>query len=388
MINYGKQSINNRDVSAVQKALKSDYLTQGPYVKKFEKNLKKYFGASYCTVVSSGTAALHLAGLALGWKKGDIVLVSPISFLASSNCILYSNATPDFVDISNADYNIDINKLEKKIKKLNSKKVRVVGVVVTDYAGNPSDWKSLKKIASKYKIHLINDNCHAIGASYNKDKRYAVKYADIVTHSYHPVKNITTGEGGAILTNDKKIFEKVTMLRSHGITKNPAFMSFYPGPWYYEMHELGYNYRISDMQCSLGISQLKRVNKFIKRRKEIAKIYDNEFSNSEFFKVPQTKKEHDHAYHLYPLLVKFNNLRQKKRLFNNLYKKKINLQVHFIPIHLQPYYKKNFGFKKGYCPIAEKFYLQEISLPIFYSLQKKQIYKIIKQIKNFCEKNL
>lgn len=386
MINYGKQNIDKKDISAVLKVLKSDWLTQGPQVNKFELALKKYFGAKYCSVVSNGTAALHLAGLALGWKKGDVVLTSPISFLSSSNCILYSGATPDFVDIDKSSYNIEINKLEAKIKKLKLSSKKVVAIIATDYAGNPCNWKELRHIAIKYNIKLINDNCHAIGASYFKEKSYAVKYADVVTHSYHPVKNITTGEGGSILTNHKKIYDKINILRSHGTLRNSKFMLSNDGPWYYEMHEMGFNYRITDIQCALGISQLRKINKFVKRRKEIAKIYDEEFSGEEIFKIPRVGKNYSHAYHLYPLQINFFKKNQKRDFFNKLYKDKIKLQVHYIPIHLQPYYRKNFGFKKGDYPVAESFYKKEVSLPIYFSLKTKEVYKVINKIKSFFKK--
>ena len=386
MINYGKQSIDRKDISEVLKVLKSDWLTQGPQINKFELALKKNFGAKYCSVVSNGTAALHLAGLALGWKKRDVVLTSPISFLASSNCILYSGATPDFVDIDKSSYNIEINKLETKIKKLKLSSKKVVAIIATDYAGNPCNWKELRHIASKYNIKLINDNCHAIGASYYNDKSYAVKYADIVTHSYHPVKNITTGEGGSILTNHRKIYDKINILRSHGTLKNSKLKFSNEGPWYYEMHEMGFNYRITDIQCALGISQLRKVNKFIRRRKEIAKIYDKEFSGEDIFKIPKVEKNYSHAYHLYPLQIDFDKKDQKKRLFHKLYKNKIKLQVHYIPIHLQPYYRKNFGFKKGDFPVAESFYKKEVSLPIYFSLKTKEVYKVINKIKFFLKK--
>jgi len=386
MINYGKQFIDRKDIFAVQKVLKSPWLTQGPLIKKFEFKLKNYFGSKYCAVVSNGTAALHLAGLALGWKKGDIVLTSPISFLASSNCILYTGATPDFVDINQTNYNINLSKLEERIKKLKSLSRKVVAVVATDFAGQPCNWKNLKKISLKYNLKLVNDNCHAIGAKYFKNKSYAAKYADIVTHSYHPVKNITTGEGGSVLTNNKEIFDKINILRSHGTQKNSNKMVSKDGPWYYEMQELGYNYRITDIQCALGISQLKKINKFIKKRKEIAKIYNKHFSQNNFYKIPEVEKYNSHAYHLYPLQINFKSNNQKKKLFKKLNKSKIKLQVHYIPIHLQPYYKKKYGFKKGDFPVAESFYKKEVSLPIYYSLEKKNVYKVIKAIKSFFEK--
>tara|TARA_Y100000590_G_scaffold468773_1_gene653038 strand:- start:1435 stop:2601 length:1167 start_codon:yes stop_codon:yes gene_type:complete len=388
MINYGKQFLDRKDILSVAKVLSSNWLTQGPYVEKFEKALKKKFGSKYCSVVANGTAALHLAGIALGWKHKDIVIGSSLSFVASSNAIVYSGATPDFVDIDKNTYTIDVEKLEKKIKFYLNKGKKVSAVVATDYAGHPCNWEALKAISKKYNVKLVNDNCHAIGANFKSDEKYAVKFADIVTHSYHPVKNITTGEGGAILTNNKIIATKIRMLRTHGITKNPNLMSKNEGPWYYEMKELGYNYRITDFQCALGLSQLKKLNKFTKKRKEIAKIYNSSFYENNFLKIPNITTGYGHAYHLYPLQINFRNIDQKKKLFKEFKKKKINLQVHYIPIHLQPYYKKKYGFKRGDYPITEKFYNKEVSLPIYYSLKKKEIYKVTRFINDFCNKNL
>ena len=241
------------------------------------------------------------------------------------------------------------------------------------------------RIFKKYGFTLINDACHSMGAEYYSSKKYAIKYADFVTHSYHPVKNITTGEGGAVLTNQKKFFDKINILRSHGIIKDTKLMHSNDGPWHYEMHELGFNYRITDIQSALGISQLKKINKFIRKRKEIAKIYDEEFSKSTIFTIPKVGKNYSHAYHLYPLLINFS-LSEKVKLFNNFNRKKIKLQVHYVPIHLQPYYKKNYGFRKGDFPIAEDFYKKEVSLPIYYSLKKDKVFEIIKKIKFFCKK--
>ena len=380
MINYGRQYIDSDDVKAVLRVLKSDWLTQGPQIQKFENSLKAYFNSNYCTVLSSGTAALHLAVLTLGWNKEDIIITTPISFLATSNCILYCGATPSFVDIESKYFTIDVEKLEQKIKFFKKREKKIVGIIATDYAGHPCDWKSLRKIADRYGLKLINDNCHALGAQIDNDKGYAIKYADLVTHSYHPVKNITTGEGGSILTNNKYLDKKIKSLRSHGVDQNTKNL------WFYEMKDLGFNYRISDIQCTLGITQLKKINKFLKRRNEVAKMYNKAFSNDMRFKIPDMKKNYTHAYHLYPLQINFDILKiSKKILFKKMREKKINLQVHYIPTHIQPYYKKNFNFKIGDFPIAEKFYNREVSLPIYFSLKDKEIKTVIKYLKKFCK---
>ena len=381
MINYGKQYLDKKDISAVVSVLKSDWLTQGPKVKEFETSLKNFFGAKYCSVVSNGTAALHLAVKAMGWKKGDYVFTTPNSFLATSNSILYVGAKPIFIDIDPLTFNINVKKLEEKIKINKKKGRRLVGIIATDYAGQPCDWKSLKIIGRKYGLKLINDNCHAIGASFYKNKKYACKYADVVTQSYHPVKNLTTGEGGSILTNHKAIDKKVKLLRSHGVIKKMN-----KSPWSYEMLDLGFNYRLSDMSCALGLSQLKKVNKFVRKKQKIAQIYDKAFKNIKNIKIPLIKKNIQHSYHLYPLRIEFDKFKiSKESFFRILRKKNINLQVHYIPIFLQPFYKKNFKFNVKDLKNSIKFYKEEISLPIYYSLKRKEINYVINQIKKILK---
>ena len=263
-INYGKQNINQNDIDSVSNTLRGRYITQGPKVDEFELVLKNKFGSKYCCALSSGTSALHLAAIALGWNKDDIIISTPITFVASINCIRYVNATPDFVDINNKNFTIDPNKLEDKINKYRIKKKKIKAVIGVDYAGHPADWKTLRFLADKYDFRLVNDNCHAMGASYYNDTKYAIKYADVVIQSYHPVKHITTGEGGAVFTNDKSIDEKIRTLRSHGISKRKNSKNI--GSWHYEMHEIGFNYRITDLQSALGISQLNRLNDFVSMR--------------------------------------------------------------------------------------------------------------------------
>ncbi len=386
MISYGKQTIDESDVESIIEVLKGDWLTQGPFVEKFENDLNNYFGSKYSTAVSNGTAALHLTALALGWQKGDIVITTPNTFLATANSILFVGATPDFVDIDLQTYTLDPNLLEEKIKLYLSRGQKVKAVIGVDYAGGACDWKELRRIADKYDIQLINDNCHALGTSYYSSKKYAIKYADIVTQSYHPVKHITTGEGGAILTNNKEIDNKLKCLRSHGITKKPEKLNENHGPWYYEMNELGYNYRITDFQCALGSNQLKRLDEFVEKRQFIALKYDNAFKDNDNLIIPKVRNYIKHSYHLYPLQIKFEKLKiDKKKFFLKMKEKGINLQVHYIPIHLQPYYMKKFDFRSGAFINAEKFYKLEFSLPIFPTMNEKDCEMVIKSLNEVCD---
>ena len=381
MISYGKQCIDQSDIDAVVKVLKSDWLTQGPAVETFENDLKSCFGAGHVCAVANGTAALHLTGLALGWQPGEIVITSPITFLATANCIVYAGATPDFVDIDPFTFTIDPNKLEDRIKDYQLKGRRVKAVIGVDYAGHSCDWASLREIADKYDLQLVNDNCHAIGALYLGDKQYAIKYADVVTQSYHPVKNITSGEGGAILTNDPRIDKKVRCLRNHGMTKDRSQFENNDYPWYYEMHEVGYNYRITDIQCALGSSQLEKLDQLIQKRCNIAKIYEKSFSKVDNLKIPEVHNSVDHAYHLYPLQINFKKINiTKTEFFIRMKESGINLQVHYIPIHLQPFYQKNYGFIAGNFPVSEDFYRYEVSLPIYPNLSSDDVLLVVNNI--------
>jgi UDP-4-amino-4,6-dideoxy-N-acetyl-beta-L-altrosamine transaminase len=387
MISYGKQSIDQSDIDSVVEILKGNWITQGPAVKKFEDELKNYFGSNHVCAVSNGTAALHLTGLSLGWQAGDIVLTSPITFLATANCIVYAGATPDFVDIDPITYTIDPNQVEDKIKFFQSKGKKVKAVIGVDYAGHPCNWKALREIADKYELQLVNDNCHALGATNFGDKQYAVKYADVVTQSYHPVKHITTGEGGAVLTNHSAIDKKVQRLRTHGITKDLDQLEKNDGPWYYEMHEMGYNYRITDFQCALGSSQLKKLDQFVQKRRKIANIYDKSFSIVDNLKIPKANNSAKHAYHLYPLQIDFDKLKiTKSEFFKKMKESGINLQVHYIPVHLQPFYQKNYGFNTGDYPLSESFYRNEVSLPIYPDLTTDDVSLVLNNIMEIISK--
>ena len=377
MINYGSHYIDKKDLALVVSALKSKSLTTGTYVDNFEKNLNQYFGCKDSAVVSSGTAALHIAGIVLNWKKGDIVITAPNTFVATLNTILYSGATPDLVDIQMNSYSIDLNLLEKRIIYYKNKNKKVKCVIAVDYAGHPCDWKGLKYLSKKYGFQLVNDNCHAMGSKYEGRLDYAAKFADIVTHSYHPVKNFTTGEGGAILSNNSQYIKKAKILRSHGLIYNNKKNS----SRYYDLKTLGYNYRLTDFQCALGISQLKKLPKFIEKRRSISKVYDNSFQKIEFMKVIDEKKNDYSANHLYPLLINFKELKvSKKQFFLRMLKKKIRLQTHYMPLHFHSYYKKNFKFANQKYPISELFYDREVSLPIYYGLSSKDTEKVIIKI--------
>tara|TARA_Y100000389_G_C17469582_1_gene529084 strand:- start:4675 stop:5853 length:1179 start_codon:yes stop_codon:yes gene_type:complete len=380
-ISYGRQHISNDDVLYVKNSLRSDIITQGEYVKLFEKKINSFFGSKYSVAVSSGTAALHLSMLSLDLKKTDKVLTSPISFLASANCIEYVGAKVDFCDINKNTYTIDPEKVESKLKKDRNIKV-IIGV---DYAGHPADWESLHFLKKKYNLRLINDNCHAVGAKIKNNQSYAVKYADIVTQSFHPVKHITTGEGGAIITNNKNLYNKIRILRSHGIERNKVELDK-RGLWFYKMRQLGFNYRISDINCALGVSQFRSVKKFINKRRSIANTYNKLLEKIPNLILPRVEKDYYHSYHLYPILINFKKLKIKKTIFFNKMKKYgVALQVHYIPIYQQPYYKKKYKFNPKNFPISENFYLQEVSLPIFYSFKKKDQIKLISIIKKILK---
>ena len=378
---YGKQTITQDDIDSVVKTLKSDWMTQGPTIPKFEKALCEKFGSNYASVAANGTAGLHLIALGLGWKRDDIVITTPITFLASANCAVYVGAKPDFADIDAESYTIDPSKLEEKIKSYKTQNKSVKAVVAVDYAGHPCDWDALKTLKEKYGFQLVNDFCHALGAEYKNDFHYSSKFADAVNLSFHPVKHITTGEGGAVLTDNEILDKRIKTFRTHGMTKDPDILERNDGPWYYEMHEPGFNYRITDFQCALGIKQLEKLDKFIERRREIAKYYDEVFSKDERFIYPHVSNDAKHAYHLYPLQIKFDELGiEKKEYFEKLKEKNIILQVHYVPVHLQPFYKKNFGFKDGDFPVAEKFYKQEFSIPMYPMLENDDLDYISKTI--------
>jgi len=371
-IPYGKQSISDDDIRAVDDVLSSDFLTTGPKVKEFEDELCRYCDVKYCVALSNGTAALHLASMCL-LQKGDKVLTTPNSFLATSNSILYVGAKPVFVDIAK-DGNIDLDLCEEELKKDSSIKA-IYGVA---FSGNMLNQEKLKHLKEKYNIKILEDNAHAIGAIYEGIKAGSCKNSDVSIFSFHPVKHLTTGEGGAVTTNSKEIYEKLLILRNHGMVRTKEMK-----PWQYEMRELGFNYRITDIQCALGISQLKKLPAFIERRVKIAKKYDEFFKDS--IVKPLYTFNGKSSYHLYVVQVNFNELNiSKSELFNCLREKNIGIQLHYIPINKQPYYK-DLGYGNESTPNMDKYYEECFSLPMYPALtdtQQDYILKTLMEILN------
>jgi len=376
MIPYSHQFVDRDDASSVRDALFSNWLTQGPKIKEFEKSLTDYCGTKYAVAVSNGTAALHASYFVAGIQEGDEVIMPPLTFAATANAAIWQRAKPVFVDVDETG-NIKTDLIENKITQ------KTKGIVIVDYAGLPCDFVNIKKIAKKYKLVLIEDAAHSLGAEYKGVKIGDI--ADLTTLSFHPVKSITTGEGGAILTNNKNYYEKLLLFRSHGITRNQnKFLNKNNEPWHQEMQELGLNYRLTDIQAALGVSQLKKLDNFISKREKIAAKYDKDLKGIDGLILPKLLfKERKSSWHLYPIRVK----KEKRRfIFEELQKSGIGVQVHYIPVYWHPYYQK-LGYKKGLCPNAEKWYESEISIPIYPSLTKEKQEKVIKNLKEILKTN-
>lgn len=384
-IPYGRQHIDKADIKSVVNVLGSDWITQGPNVSDFETALAKYCGAKYAVAVSSGTAALHIACLAAGLKKDDEAITTPFTFLATANAVIYAGAKPVFTDIENETLNINVGDIQKNI----SRKTKVI--LPVHFAGLPCDMLEISSIARNNGLKVIEDACHALGAEYRSGKKWikvgSCRHSDMTVFSFHPVKHITTGEGGAVLTNRKDLYEKLMVLRSHGTLKNKNRFCNYPdivknaGPWYYEMQELGFNYRLTDIQCALGISQLKKLERFVDKRKKIVKMYNEAFKDNYFFDIPVEKDYARSSWHLYVIRLKDKYVGMRKKAFVDLRKMGIGVQVHYIPIHLQPYYQKR-GYKRGLCPKAERCYETVISLPLYFEMTNKEIKTVIKVVRS------
>ncbi len=368
-IPYGRQSVNDNDIQAVTEVLKSDFLTTGPKVAEFEYCVAKYTNTRYAVAVSNGTAALHAACFAAGIGPGDEVITTPITFAASANCVLYCGGTPVFADINPKTYNISPEAIEEKITS------RTKAVIPVHFTGQACEMDEIRRIAKRYGLIVIEDGAHALGAEYKGDKIGGL--SEMTTFSFHPVKHITTGEGGMILTNDEELYKKLSLFRTHGITRNPDFMTENQGDWYYEQLDLGYNYRISDIQCALGISQMQRLPEFLKKRRKIAAVYNKAFRDTEGILIPEQAEGTLNSWHLYVIQVIGGD---RKEVFDRLRRQGVGVNVHYIPVYKHPYYQKN-GYSQVYCKNAEEIYGRMISLPIYPDLTEEEQEYVIERVK-------
>lgn len=377
---YGSHNLFKEDIAIVNKVLKSNFLTQGPYVKNFENKFSKTVNCNYSIAVNSGTSALHLACLALNLNKKDIFWTTPISFVASANCGLMTGAKVDFVDINLDTGNISLEELKKKLKLAKKNKKLPKLIIVVHFAGNSPDMKEIFKLSKLYNFKIIEDGCHSLGGKINNSLIGSCKYSHITTFSFHPVKNITSAEGGMICTNNKRINNELKLLRTHGIlkfTNNKKFRNKIKNGWYYQQILLGYNYRMSDIHAALGLSQLNKLKYFVKKRNMLSEIYRRNLNYDKFEPIKIDNNNYS-GMHIFVVKINIKNISRYK-LINFLNKKNIGTQIHYSPIHLQPYYK-NIGFKKGDFKNAEKFSKNIITLPLHTLLTKKDILFIVKNL--------
>ncbi|MCF6465225.1 UDP-4-amino-4,6-dideoxy-N-acetyl-beta-L-altrosamine transaminase [Clostridium sp. Cult2] len=355
---YGQQWIDDDDIEEVVKVLKSNYLTTGPKAGEFEQSFANYVGAKYSVAISNGTAALHAACFAASIKEGDEVITTPITFAASANCILYQGGKPVFADIDPETYNIDIKDIEKKITN------KTKAIIPVDFTGQPVNIDEINDIAKKHDLIVIEDGAHSLGAEYKGKKVGSL--VDMTTFSFHPVKHITTGEGGMITTNSKELYNKLKLFRTHGITRDREILhNKDEGPWYYEQLDLGYNYRMTDIQCALGISQLNKLDRFLGRRREIAEKYNKYLKDIDGIIIPQQAKFSNSSWHIYVIQLELEKFKVgRKEIFKALQAENIGVNVHYIPVYYHPYYKK-MGYENGICPNAEKLYERVITIPLY-----------------------
>lgn len=369
-LSYGCQVVDEDDIEAVVSVLKGSYLTTGPSIKEFEEKVANYVGCKYAVAVSNGTAALHAACYSAGIKEGDEVITTPMTFAASANCVLYCGGKPVFADINPDTYNIDWKEIEKKITS------KTKAIIVVDFTGQSADLDKIREIAEIYNLIIIEDAAHAIGTKYKGEMIGNISH--MTEFSFHPVKTITTGEGGIITTNSKELYDRLILFRTHGITRDKEFLfNKYEGPWYYEQIDLGYNYRITDIQCALGISQLNKLDKFIKRRKELVKMYNEELCKIDGIVLQKEEDFSDTVKHLYIIKLELEKFRVgRKEIFEALQAENIGVNVHYLPVYLQPYYKK-LGYKEGLCPNAEDLYKRMITLPLHVNMSDDDLKDVV-----------
>ena len=378
MIYYGHQHITEKDIQAVERVLHSDWLTQGPAIEAFEKKVANYCGAKYAVAVTNATSALHIACKAAGLGEGDVLWTSPITFTASANCGRYCGADVDFVDIDDKIYNMSVAELRHKLE-VAIKKPKVV--IPVHLAGQSCDMEAIKALADEYGFKIIEDASHATGADYKNTKVGSCRYSDMTVFSFHPVKIVTTGEGGIVLTNNKELYEKLKLYRSHGITRDSDLMTQEAdGPWYYQQIELGFNYRMTDMQAALGCSQMDSLDEFVARRRYLVKRYNEKLKNLPL-RTPYQDEATNPSWHIYIIRVDFTKVKlSKKEIFARMRDSGIVLNLHYIPVHTQPYYQK-LGFQKGDFPVSEKYYEEAITLPLYYDLTDEQQDEVIEALK-------
>jgi len=374
-IPYGSQWIDDQDIEAVTETLKSDYLTTGPKIKEFEDKFADYVDAKYAVAIANGTAALHAATYAAGIKKGDEVITTPLTFAATANSVLYQDATPVFADIDPEIYNIDPESIKEKVTD------KTKAIIPVHYTGQPCEMDEIKEVATENDLIIIEDGAHAVGATYKDQKIGSI--GDMTTFSFHPVKNMTTGEGGMITTDSKALYNKLMKFRTHGITKDELeYTNKSHGSWYHEQQELGYNYRITDIQAALGITQLKKLDKFLARRREIVSKYNQEFKDIEGLIIPEQLENTNSAWHIYVLQLELEKLTtDRKEIFKALREKNLGVNVHYIPVYFHPYYQ-SLGYQKGICPKAERLYERIITIPLYPKMTDQQVDEVIRRIKS------
>ena len=379
MIPYGKQNINKEDINSVIEVMESDFLTQGPVTPLFEKKLQSFCNAKYAVATINATSALHLACLSIGVTRGDIVWTSPISFVATANCVLYCGAEIDFVDIDPRTYNISIDSLRDKLMKAKRKNKLPKAIIPVHLSGQSCDMRKINNLSKEFGFKIIEDASHAIGGKYENQPVGSCQYSDITVFSFHPVKIITTCEGGACLTNNKEIYEKIYKLRSHGIVRDQKDMlNKKEGLWYYEQKHLGFNYRLNDLQAALGINQIKRIKSFVKKRHLIVNLYNELFNNNENITVPYQNEKSFSSFHLYIIKISNNNEYNRNEIFERLREQGYQVNIHYIPIYRHPFFSKKF--KKEDFPNSEDYYSKAISIPIFPFLENKDVENVVEII--------